>query len=609
MCGIAGIVSPKSSDITIERLRNMTDAIAHRGPQGDGFWIDSTTQLGFGHRRLAIIDLSDAGIQPMHYGGNLTIVFNGEIYNYRELKSELEKKSFQFQTSTDTEVILAAYQCYGENCLDYFDGMYAFAIWDSEKQSLFAARDRYGEKPFYYHYDGSFVFASEMKALWAAGVNRSVNHRMLLAYLSLGYVQNPADKFETFFEGISSLPPGYCLRVSANGKPVLKKYHSPEKLSAPDNISDAADRLFELLEISVNRRLRSDVPLGTSLSGGLDSTVIADLVAEKTPGKFRTFSAVFPGFEKDESSQIAETVAKYGLENFTVTPTADEMVNDFKRLCHHQEEPCPSSSIYTQFRVYELAKNHGVTVILDGQGADEILGGYARYIHWFLQELIARGDFRRFKKEKKIFAGHLQFDWSAKNYLAAFMPSLAAEQLTKRTIRSVLKNEHLSAEYRESYFEAGRFAKPEIRSVNEMLAYNTGTLGLEELLRYADRNSMAHSREVRLPFLNNKLVEFANSLPAAMKFKNGYGKYVLRQAMQQRLTPSIAWRPGKTGFEPPQKQWFTDPRLREFANASREKLVNRHILSKQVLHKKIQPHEAHAADNYDWRYLVAGAIL
>ncbi|HEX8358088.1 MAG TPA: asparagine synthase (glutamine-hydrolyzing), partial [Segetibacter sp.] len=379
MCGIAGILLD-SGNVSVPQLRKMTDAIAHRGPEGDGFWINATGETGFGHRRLSILDVSAAGAQPMHYQNRYTITYNGEIYNYRELKDQLVKKGYAFASQSDTEVLLAAYACYGKECLQHFDGMFAFAIWDEEEKSLFCARDRFGEKPFYYCYSPrkrQLLFASEMKALWAAGVPKTPDGEMLLRYISVGWVQNPVNKEQTFFEDILSLPPSHYLwyRFATNDTPTLevRNYWDIDKETQTGKLDDLKEKFLSLFTTSVKRRLRSDVPLGSSLSGGLDSSSIVAIIAGLPAGTNRqkTFSAIFPGFNKDESKEIRLVAERFAIDNFTFTPTANGLIDDFEKLMYHQEEPFQSASIYAQFKVYELAKQRGVTVILDGQGADE----------------------------------------------------------------------------------------------------------------------------------------------------------------------------------------------------------------------------------------------
>jgi asparagine synthase (glutamine-hydrolysing) len=625
MCGIAGIISLQSNLVSAEKLKRMTDAIQHRGPDGEGYWINENATAGFGHRRLAIIDITDTGKQPMHYLGRYTIIHNGEIYNYIELKEELIKKGYHFQSQSDTEVILAAYDCYKEECLQYFDGMFAFVIWDEKDQSLFAARDRFGEKPFYYHFDGAaFSFASEMKALWAVGIAKETDNTMLLNYLSLGWVKNPTNLSQTFYKNIFCLPQAHFLKLQLGSKiNTIKSYWDIDKETV-SNISekDAVEKFNELFTTSVQRRLRSDVKIGTSLSGGLDSSsIIAAISKVKTRwlsgqnpiaigSKAETFSAVFPGFEKDESEYIDKLVAAYPSTNHFVTPAAGDLINNFEKICFHQEEPFGSSSIFAQYKVYELAKQQGVTVLLDGQGADEILAGYPKYIHWYLQELFAAKKKKLLKKEKAALrSNEFSFNWGVKNYLAARLPKQAAAQIEKDAAYDVQQNKQLTKEFRKAFYNRQTVYKPIYTKLNDALYYSSMQTGLEELLRYADRNSMAHGREVRLPFLNHELVQFVFSLPPRYKINNGWTKWILRETIKNSLPDDIVWRKNKTGFETPQKQWMQDEAVQEAIHEAKKKFAASAILKKKELNKKVQPMAAHDAGNFDWRYLSAAMLL
>ena len=398
MCGIAGIISNNSSLVTTDRIKKMTDALAHRGPDAEGHWVNSTIALG--NRRLAIIDLSNAANQPMHYLQRYIIIHNGEIYNYIELKEELQKKGYSFISRSDTEVVVAAYDQWKEECVDHFDGMFAFAVWDEKEKELFVARDRFGEKPFFYFLDNEqFIFASEMKALWAAGIERKVNLKLLFNYLTIGYVDNPNIPEETFFENISKLPAASYLKLSPdsyrdNLQLSISNYWDIDVENENKKISDAEaiEKFGFLFQRSVQRRLRSDVPIGTSLSGGLDSSSIIatlhSLTSQNSP--LAAFTSVFPGFEKDESAFSKLVADKFHLQHFTTTPDAVTLYNDLEKLFYYQEEPFSSGSIYTQYKVYELAKQKGIKVLLDGQGADETLAGYHKYYKWYWQELFRK---------------------------------------------------------------------------------------------------------------------------------------------------------------------------------------------------------------------------
>ncbi len=628
MCGIAGILSTTSEQIAEVHLKKMTDAIAYRGPDGEGQWANEKRNVLLGHRRLSIIDLTNAAAQPMHFtpdasskseDGNsrYTIVHNGEIYNFIELKEILQENGYYFKSKSDTEVILAAYDFWKENCLNYFDGMFAFAIWDEKEQQLFAARDRFGEKPFYYYEDGRYLFfASEMKALWAVGAEKSIDEKMLLNYLTLGHVQNSADKEQTFFNNIYSLPPAhfFLYKPFANKLSIKKYWRLNKEIKIAITADEAIEKFNQLFSASVKKRLRSDVATGTSLSGGLDSSSILSTINDlkNNPDEIKTFSALFPGFEKDESLYINLLANKYGFPNFKTQPSADYLINDFEKLCYHQEEPFQSSSIYAQFKVFELAKQQQVKVLLDGQGADEILAGYPKYIHWYLQEVLSRHKLGAAQKEiKALQNNHTPFKWNLKNYFAAFLPMHAAMQLEKNEYNRIISQPDINPEFLK--LQRGRewegIHKPVVTKLNDILYFNTVEMGLEELLRYADRNSMAHGTEVRLPFLDHKLVEFIFSLPSNLKIHDGWTKWLLRTAMNKKLPDEIVWRKDKIGYEPPQKLWMENKILQDYIHEAKKKLVDAKILKSNVLGKTIVPKQAHAENNYDWRYLCAAQFL
>lgn len=618
MCGIAGIISAQSSLVQLPALRKMSKALAHRGPDAEGHWISRHGLAGLAHRRLKVLDLSDAGAQPMHYLDRYSIVFNGEIYNYVELRKELKKAGYYFISNSDTEVVLAAFDYYREDCLHYFDGMFAFAIWDETEQVLFAGRDRFGEKPFYYFVnDEQFLFGSEMKALWAAGVPRVPERKMILNYITLGYVQNPANKAQTFFKDIFSLPAAHYLeyRPHINELQVTEYWKLDKQALISMSEKDAMDRFEELFLQSLQKRLRSDVPLGASLSGGLDSSTIVYYLQQQLRNastSYKTFSAVFPGFEQDESAYIQQMVRTLHIENYTTTPTAAQLIDDFEKLAYHQEEPFPSSSIYAQYKVYALAKATGVTVLLDGQGADEMLAGYHKYAHWYLQEMISRYRFTGAKKERMLMMeNNISFKWTYRNLFAAFLPSHASIALEKNEYNRIIQHPDITREMmsllRGREWEG--IHKPVVTKLNDILYFNTMQYGLEELLRYADRNSMAHGVEVRLPYLNPELVQFVFSLPSNYKIRDGYTKHLLRKLMDHKLPHSIVWRTDKVAFEPPQKQWMDSPQLTDYIFEARQVLVDEQILKPQVLQKKSKGLPAHAADNFDWRYLCVAKLL
>jgi asparagine synthase (glutamine-hydrolysing) len=451
-----------------------------------------------------------------------------------------------------------------------------------------------------------------MKALWAAGIKKESNSKMLFNFLTIGYTQNPADGFETFFQHIFKLPArSFLLYRPLTGTMDVSSYWDIEVAQTQSiNEENAIDTFCSLLDTSVGRRLRSDVRVGTSLSGGLDSSaVVASILrAPNAPSSLPTFSALFPGFEKDESAYVKLLTSHFQLENYPTTPTASDLIRDFERLAYHQEEPFLSSSIYAQFQVFGLAATHSVKVVLDGQGADELLAGYHKYYSWYWQEL--------YRSDKKAFALELEAAresgisdrWTWKNRLAAHLPVYAGIFLKKKRTAQQRRSSDLSRDFirqfGESYYDI-----PHIDRLSGILYYNTLMNGMEELLRYADRNSMAHGVEVRLPFLNHELVEFVFSLPSHFKIREGWTKWLLRRSMEDSLPPAIVWRRDKTGYEPPQRLWMQDPTLQDYVQEARRKLVKADILSAGVLQKKIQPQEVHAAENHDWRYLVTAACI
>ncbi|MEO6706158.1 MAG: asparagine synthase (glutamine-hydrolyzing), partial [Ginsengibacter sp.] len=363
MCGIAGIISKDPNDVTIERLKKMTDTIHYRGPDGEGHWINSDKNIGFGHRRLSIIDLSHEAAQPMHYLGRYSIVFNGEIYNYIELKEILVKQGYTFITSSDTEVLMALYDRDKEDCLQLLDGMFSFVIYDDKNKEIFIARDRFGEKPFFYNYVPGkyFIFGSEMKALWAAGIEKKVNNRMLYNYLSFGSLQNRGDLSETFFENIIRLPHAHYLKIDAKNLSLKSKEYwkiDPAKINGSIKPEEAFQQFNELFYTSVNRRLRSDVAVGSSLSGGLDSSLIVCVIDEmlnqhKTEHSFtqKTFSARFPGFIRDEGNYMNMVAEATQVEPHFVFPTDENILEDIEKVAFHQEEPFGGASILVQYEV------------------------------------------------------------------------------------------------------------------------------------------------------------------------------------------------------------------------------------------------------------------
>lgn len=607
MCGIAGILHFNNEPVLDNKLKQMTDVLIHRGPDGEGHWVNSKKNVGFGHRRLSIIDLSQAGKQPMHYAGNrFTITFNGEIYNYLEIKNILINKDYNFKSETDTEVILAAYHYWGKDCLSQFNGMFAFAIWDEQEQELFCARDRFGEKPLYYYKDKDyFVFASEMKALFSIDINKEINRKRVFEYLLFLTVENPNNRNETFFKDINQLPPSSFLTLNQKSEIQIEKYWDLDITTTFKGSDDEAEEKFkELFFSSINHRLRSDVPVGSSLSGGLDSSSIV-CYANQLLGKGNeqhVFSARFPGFIKDEGNHIDEVV-KFCKEatiiQHEVFPTEESMLNNLKKIMYHQEEPFGSSSIAAQFEVMKLASDAGVKVLLDGQGADEMMAGYTLFFDTYLRQTIRKSP-TKYVQEKKAIKAITGIDVDVLN-LEGISSTFFYDNFkyigNKR--RGKLKSDSdfflgihpkLVAEFKS--VENPMYSPPNIKKHLKFMLLNRG---LNELLRYADRNSMANSIEIRLPFLSHKLVEFVFTLPEHYFIRNGWTKFILRNSMNDVLPKSIQWRRDKIGYEPPQADWMRNTLLMELMKDAQEKLIKDKILT----NKK---HDA------NWHHLMLGMM-
>jgi asparagine synthase (glutamine-hydrolysing) len=607
------------------RLQQMTNSIKHRGNDGEGIWTNSSGITGFGHCRLAIIDLSDAAAQPMTLTpslsisgegeGRYTIIHNGEIYNYIELREELQRKGYSFRTSSDTEVIIAAYDHYEDECVDHFDGMFSFAIWDEKEQELFAARDRFGEKPFYYSFNGhELVFGSEMKALWAAGIERKPNLQMLFNFITIGYTDNPGRPEETFFENIFKLPAASTLYFTpSTNELVVEKYWDIDPAVQNKKITDneAIEQFNHLFSFSVKRRLRSDVAIGTSLSGGLDSSSIVAIASRLTSDVSRpsSFTATFPGFNKDESAYAMQVAKQFNLQPHVIEITANDLVNDWSAFLHHQEEPFGSASAFAQYKVFELAKQHNIKVLLDGQGADETLAGYSKYYKWYWQELFQKRKLVRSGETRAAKEMGVEERFTFKNIIAALVPDIATVILERQYLVNALRHEDLTKEFVRLQSKEAYYSTPENFNLNGVLYFNTCMHGLEELLRLADRNSMAHGREVRLPFLNHELVAFAFSLPSHFKIRKAWTKWILRQSMADQLPNDIVWRKKKIGFEPPQKEWMQDIRVQDMIHEARKKLVTEKILRPEILNRPVTANSSHEVNNDDWRYLAAASYI
>ena len=616
MCGIAGIVgnARHSGSCSGERLQAMTDSLRHRGPDGEGLFIESSDRsaIGLGSRRLAIIDPGPASDQPLHFLDRYVVVHNGEIYNAPSLREELKTQGLLFHSAGDTEVIAASFHQWGEDCVNRFNGMFSFAIWDRRLQSLFCARDRFGEKPFHFHYDeaeGLLHFASEMKALWAAGIPRKPLPQAFLHFLTVGITAHPEFPELTFYEGILRLPPAHILTFHpAENQLTMTRYWDLDRLTQREmSVAEATARLGTMLGSSVDERLKADAKMGIALSGGIDSASIALQAKNRVAD---TVSAVFPGFMHDESERIENMGKHCGMVSHIVQPDADLLLDSMEALVLHQEEPFGSAGILAQFSVHRLAAEQGIRVLLDGQGADEILGGYDRYTQWHLMEVIRSRGWKAANAEARAFAGNGYLPaWGWRNRVAALSPGLTAAWLERKARQLHDQLDEIDHGFRDLNEGAGFIRKPLVERLNDILYADTMLGPLQTLLRYADRNAMAHGIETRFPFLDHHLVEFIFSLPSNVKFRNGFSKWILRENYRSRIPEDILWRSGKTGFEPPQFAWMDDERVRKQIKEAHEKLVELRILDQKILRRQVIPCDAYARDNRDWRYWVAAKFL
>lgn len=585
MCGILGIWNLGGQPLNLETLQAATTAIRHRGPDDEGYLLVNATSgktiacagsdtdrglslpridqfrnqhfdLALCFRRLSILDLSPTGHQPMHSGdGRLWIVFNGEIYNYVELRAELVSLGHQFHTGSDTEVILAAYEQWGDGCLQHFNGMFAFVIWDSAAKNLFAARDRFGEKPFHYVYVPGkvFAFASEMKALWAAGV---VERKIHAETFALYQCYNQVDSGEqTFYEGVKRLPQAHSLTLSADLLLRTQRYWDVDPRIRDEGKTDDwyAAQFRQHLTESIRIRLRADVPVGSSLSGGLDSTAVVSIINRLLPPESlqKTFSARFDDPARDEGKWMGLVTRANRVEPHDVWPTAEGFWSELPGVFWHQEEPFTSTSVYAQWSVMRLARQHDVTVLLDGQGADEMLAGYHVYFDVLADDLMKSLNLPAyFSWRKECQTLHGIAPGSLKRIMIQGLPRGFKQTVKsfRQKTRGLPDVEPLVPTY------PAEFKK--VSGLRKLLWWNTTRQGLVELLRYADRNSMAHSREVRLPFLDHRLVEFVFSLPDRCLHRNGWTKWILREAVRDLIPSEIANRVDKLGYMPPQQRWI-----------------------------------------------------
>lgn len=571
MCGVAGFLSLNGT--VIEKadrfLTVLGDLISHRGPDGYGTWVDETRSVGLAHRRLAIIDLSDNAAQPMSGHGGLTISYNGEIYNYKELKKDAEAIGINFSSQSDTETILSSYAQYGVDAAKHLRGMFAFALWDEKKNRLVLGRDRFGIKPLYYAVvDNLFVFASEAKALLPFLPSVKTNPDALAEYLTFQY--SISDK--TLFEGIDQVMPGHTV-VIQNGVISIEKYWDIQyEVNYSWTSHSAEEALCELLTDSLDVHLRSDVEVGSYLSGGIDSTLIATLAAGKTEFGGKGFHGRFtdyPGYDESSYAKIASD--SFNGDLLVSDISAKDFRDYIRKVIYHLDFPVAGPGSFPQYMVSKLASEH-VKVVLGGQGGDEIFGGYARYLVAYFEQCIKAAIDGTYKNGNYVVTiesivpnlGILrEYTPLIKEFWKDGLFGPLDQRFLRLIDRSIDMQEEISWNDLDIQGVYGRFYEIFNNRSNvakeayfdSMTHFEFKTL-LPALLQVEDRMSMAHGIESRVPFLDHPLIEFAATVPADIKFEGGQLKHLLKNAFSKELPPEILGRRDKMGFPVPLKEWF-----------------------------------------------------
>jgi asparagine synthase (glutamine-hydrolysing) len=604
MCGIIGLLDFRPSPAAGQHLAAMAAQIRHRGPDGEGYTLfnwqtgalweargpdtppdlnhlpalsevaGQAAQVALGHRRLAILDLSPKGHNPMPYGGGrYWITYNGEIYNYLELRAELAALGYEFRSEGDTEVLLAAYQHWGPDCLSRLNGMFAFALWDVGEKRLFCARDRFGIKPFYYaQAAGQFIFASEIKALLAhPDLARRPDEAAIMDYLANGSISHQ----NTFFGGIQSLPASQALLLDSAGALKIWPYY---QLSYQTHFEggDYAEEVAAFRDVftdAVRIHLRSDVPIGTALSGGLDSSSVVTTANHLLQGEHgvkpevigerqKVFCAIYEGEAFNEQAHMQTVISQTGAAAFFARPDSGQLWAALPKLVWHQDEPFNSTAIFAQYCVMQTARQAGVTVLLDGQGADEILAGYPFYYGYFVAQAFKGGYWGRAWSESR--AAHCSPSdlgaLTAWNLAPAWLRRWAWAGGAKRW----LSNQPLPTKYLRGPVREGQLKHHAQPSLADKLYQDVFQTSLPLLLRYEDRNSMAFHLEARVPFLDYRVVEQAFQVSARAHIRGGWTKALLRDAMAETLPPSIRWRKDKEGYTTPHERWLRElaPQIR-----------------------------------------------
>ena len=616
MCGIAGIICDKKHAELSALIDRMTDLMAYRGPDGRGSAVFEDDGIALGHRRLSIIDPKPSGAQPMQSSDRrYWIVFNGEIYNYREIRSDLESRGELFRSHSDTEVLLSAYAIWGEQCLERFIGMFAFAIWDTRDKKLFAARDRLGVKPFYFAYENdTLIFASEPKSILVAREKpREVDRSLIDAYMSFGYV--PGKK--TLFKGIDRLLPGHCL-TWCSGNLSIRQYWDYDFSSQQDKgVVAHVDDIEKLLRSSIDLRLRSDVPLGVFLSGGLDSSTVVSLLAPGAVSGLKTFSVSYDfGPEFDETPYAREVARAFNTDHHEIVITPQDFIDFIPKYIWHMDEPVTEAAAISLYYVSKLAREQ-VVVCLSGEGSDEIFAGYDFYAYNLVMEKIrtitgqglvggaarigrALGLSRKLQKYLDLVSQPLEQRYKG---ISSYEEATKQRLYTREFAGECQKgNSGLQGFISDIFSKSKNWD-----TLSRMLYFDTKTWLVDDLLIKADRMSMATSIELRVPFLDHRLVEYAATVPSSYKMRGKDPKYILKQVVNNRLPKSVIQRK-KMGFPTPLEMMFKGGKLYDYALETllSPTAVQRGYFNRPAMTKLLEDHKNGRAKNHRelWQLLV-----
>lgn len=618
MCGIAGIINLNNSPVEKQDLQKMIEVLSHRGPDGNGIFIDKN--IGLAHVRLSIIDLSDLAHQPMSYDDeNYWIIHNGEVYNYIELRQDLEKYGFKFKSTSDTEVIIAAYIKWGEDCLKKFNGMWSFVIYDKKNNKIFASRDRFGVKPFYYYKDNNtFIFASEIKAILAIMPSlRSAHYPYLYHFLNTGALDDGA---ETFFDKIQALTPAHFITIKGENFKITRYWDYSEDSMKNYDYKNPAETFLHLLKDSVKLRFRSDVPVGSCLSGGLDSSAIVTLASKIRENPIHTFSSIYVDEDCNESHFI-DIANKFNatLPHY-VYPQSSDFMRILDEIVYYQDEPSAGPGLYSQWHVMRIAQDH-VKVLLDGQGADELLGGYFYFFeHYFSAVKKDKNKNGILATAKRILEEYPRVKELTNMDFCGGQTEILREVLIPRFFNNLFRMPKIKfaggkgKSFMHSDFIASAVKNPVKRGTprkfdndleNASYAALTET-SIPALLHYEDRNSMAFSIESRVPFLDYRLVEFCLGLSYEEKIKADTTKVVMRKALKGVLPDEITHRRDKKGYPTPFARWLREDIKNDVSDILfSEKARSRKIFNTEEIEKQFKKHLSGESDVswQIWRWL------